>query len=80
MMLFPENDVDFPPQAARLAPKLSALAVQGIYFGTSSWKYEGWLGSIYREDRYLTARQAFQEEIRGSLLARVCPYVSHGLR
>jgi hypothetical protein len=20
----------------------------------SSWKYDGWLGSIYREDRYLT--------------------------
>ncbi len=25
-----------------------------IYFGTSSWKYDGWLGSIYSEDRYRT--------------------------
>jgi hypothetical protein len=32
---------DMPPQAARLAPKLRALADQGVYFGTSSWKYEG---------------------------------------
>ena len=45
---------DIPPQAARLAPKLRALAGQGIYFGTSSWKYDGWVGSIYSEDRYVT--------------------------
>jgi uncharacterized protein YecE (DUF72 family) len=45
---------DRPPRAARLAPKLCALASEGIYFGTSSWKYEGWLGSIYSEDRYRT--------------------------
>jgi uncharacterized protein YecE (DUF72 family) len=43
-----------PPQAARLAPKLRALADRGIYFGTSSWKYDGWLGSVYSQDRYLT--------------------------
>jgi uncharacterized protein YecE (DUF72 family) len=43
-----------PPQAARLAPKLRDLAEDGIYFGTSSWKYDGWLGSIYSEDRYET--------------------------
>ncbi len=45
---------DPPPQAARLAPKLRALADRGVYFGTSSWKYEGWLGSIYSRDRYIT--------------------------
>jgi uncharacterized protein YecE (DUF72 family) len=43
-----------PPQATRLAPKLKALAENGIYFGTSSWKYEGWIGSIYSPERYLT--------------------------
>ncbi len=43
-----------PPQAARLAPKLRALAMQGVYIGTSSWKYEGWLGEIYSLDRYTT--------------------------
>jgi uncharacterized protein YecE (DUF72 family) len=45
---------NIPPQAARLAPKLRSLADRGVYFGTSSWKYDGWLGSIYSQDRYLT--------------------------
>jgi uncharacterized protein YecE (DUF72 family) len=53
--LFPEDNADDrPDQAARLAPKLKTLAGQGIYFGTSSWKYEGWLGSIYSPGRYMT--------------------------
>jgi uncharacterized protein YecE (DUF72 family) len=43
-----------PPPAVRLAPKLRALADRRIYFGTSSWKYDGCFGSIYREDRYVT--------------------------
>jgi uncharacterized protein YecE (DUF72 family) len=30
------------------------LASDGVYFGTSSWKYDGWLGSIYSPDRYIT--------------------------
>jgi uncharacterized protein YecE (DUF72 family) len=55
MSLLPGFEPDDPPsQAARLAPRLRALADEGIYFGTSSWKYEGWLGSIYSEDRYKT--------------------------
>jgi hypothetical protein len=42
--LFPDlTPDDPPPQAARLAPKLRTLAEKGIYFDTSSWKYEGWL-------------------------------------
>jgi hypothetical protein len=24
----------------------TALAAKGVYVGTSSWKYEGWLGEI----------------------------------
>jgi uncharacterized protein YecE (DUF72 family) len=43
-----------PPLAARLAPALRAWADRGVYFGTSSWKYPGWVGSIYSHDRYLT--------------------------
>ena len=41
-------------QAKRLRPRLRALASDGVYFGTSSWKYDGWLGSIYSPDRYIT--------------------------
>jgi uncharacterized protein YecE (DUF72 family) len=49
-----------PPQAERLAPRLHALAAQGVCFGTSSWKYEGWIGSIYSPDRY-TVRGKFSK-------------------
>src|SRR5258705_9642320 len=57
--LFPlfDSDDDRPPLAARLAPKLHALADQGVFFGTSSWKYPGWLGSIYSPERYLTRKK-----------------------
>lgn len=48
---------DGPSQAARLAPLLRSLAARVIYFGTNSWKYEGWLGSIYHRDRYLTRKK-----------------------
>ena len=30
------------------------MAAQGLYVGTSSWKYPGWCGNIYDEQRYLT--------------------------
>lgn len=57
---------DRPPQAARLAPVLRSLAEKGIYFGTSSWKYDGWLGSIYTPERYFTrnkfSRAKFEAE------------------
>lgn len=62
--LFDTDDV--PPLAARLAPALKARAEQGVFFGTSSWKYEGWLGSIYARERYLTrgkfSRKKFEAE------------------
>jgi uncharacterized protein YecE (DUF72 family) len=59
-MLLPFLDEERPPQAARLAPKLRELARQGVYFGTSSWKYGGWLGSIYSPERY-TVRGKFSQ-------------------
>jgi uncharacterized protein YecE (DUF72 family) len=31
---------------------VAALAERGIYIGTSSWKYRGWLGMIYTPSRY----------------------------
>jgi uncharacterized protein YecE (DUF72 family) len=37
-----------------LAAKLRSLAREKIYIGGSSWKYEGWLGQIYRRERYLS--------------------------
>jgi uncharacterized protein YecE (DUF72 family) len=43
------------PQIAPLAERLQALAQRGIYLGTSSWKYPGWLGQVYNPTRYLAA-------------------------
>lgn len=40
-------------QREELAAKLRALAAQGVFIGTSSWKYPGWFGKIYEEDRYV---------------------------
>jgi uncharacterized protein YecE (DUF72 family) len=60
---------NLPPQAERLATKLRDLAQQGIYFGTSSWKYEGWLGSIYRQERYLTRGKFSQRKFEAECLA-----------
>lgn len=42
------------------AEKLKSLADQGIFIGTSSWKYPGWCGQLYDEQRYLT-RGKFSE-------------------
>jgi uncharacterized protein YecE (DUF72 family) len=35
-----------------LKGRLSALAEQGVYVGTSSWKYPGWCGALYDRSRY----------------------------
>ena len=35
-----------------LARQCASLAVQGVYIGTSSWKYPGWFGTIYDRARY----------------------------
>ena len=32
---------------------LAALAGQGVFVGTSSWKYPGWMGQLYEQDRYI---------------------------
>ncbi len=32
---------------------LVALARRGVYIGTSSWKYPGWRGQLYTDDRYV---------------------------
>lgn len=35
-----------------LRPTLAQLATQGVYLGTSSWKYPGWCGTLYDPARY----------------------------
>jgi len=36
---------EFPRE--RLAAAVSALARENVFVGTSSWKYEGWIGQVY---------------------------------
>ncbi len=73
--------VDFPPTTLPLfdrlqegprfdreglAARLRTLAANGVYIGTSSWKYEGWIGQVYSRERYLArgrfSRQRFEAE------------------
>ena len=45
--------------------KLNELAQAGVSIGTSSWKYPGWCGQLYDEQRYLTrgkfSKKKFEE-------------------
>lgn len=49
-----------------LATRLRRLADEGIFVGTSSWKYPGWIGQVYTAERYFTrgrfSQKKFQEE------------------
>jgi uncharacterized protein YecE (DUF72 family) len=59
-----EEPSDFDRQ--RLRSRLSALADDQVFIGTSSWKYEGWLDQIYSRQRYMTrgrfSQKRFQDE------------------
>jgi uncharacterized protein YecE (DUF72 family) len=57
-----------PAQARRLAEKLHSLAQRNVFFGTSSWKYEGWLGNIYRKDRYVERGKFSQKKFEAECL------------
>jgi uncharacterized protein YecE (DUF72 family) len=58
-----------PAWRAQLANRLHDLAAQGIFLGTSSWKYEGWLGSIYTPQRYETRGKFSKKKFDDSCLA-----------
>ena len=52
-----------------LAATLARLAAENIFIGTSSWKYEGWLGQIYTRERYLRRRGFSQKYFQDACLA-----------
>ncbi len=37
----------------KLKASLASLATQGVFLGTSSWKYSGWCGMLYDQQRYI---------------------------
>ncbi|MFO1499497.1 MAG: DUF72 domain-containing protein [Verrucomicrobiota bacterium] len=52
---------------ARVAGQVVSLAVQGVYVGTSSWKYPGWRGTLYDPARYV-----YQGKLAESRFNRNC--------
>ena len=58
-----------PPRAAALADRLTGLAERGIYLGTSSWKYPGWLGQVYEPARYHSGNRFSQKKFERECLA-----------
>jgi len=59
----------FEIDRARLSAKLAALASENIFIGTSSWKYEGWIGQIYSRDRYLARGKFSQKRFQAECLS-----------
>ena len=57
------------PQIAHLADRLGKLAQRGIYLGTSSWKYPGWLGQVYDPSRYETRGKLSQKKFERKCLS-----------
>lgn len=72
----PSVNTDFVGALSKTTHALSRDA--NLYLGTSSWKYEGWLGQIYDRQRYTTrgklSRKRFESECLGEY-AEVFPAV-----
>lgn len=58
-----------PSPRRRLAEKLFRLAAENIWIGSSSWKYEGWLGHIYTPERYLVRGRFSPRRFQDTCLA-----------
>ncbi len=64
------NDLLTPPfPREELKAAVAALAQEGIFIGTSSWKYEGWLGMLYTPERYMTRGRLSRAKFEKNCLA-----------
>jgi uncharacterized protein YecE (DUF72 family) len=63
--LFDEPEYERTP----LGLKLASLASRGIFIGTSSWKYPGWIGQIYTEDHYKVRGRFSEKRFQADCLA-----------
>jgi len=57
------------PLKRQLATRLNELAKAHLYIGTSSWKYLGWLGSVYQSERYSRLGQFSKARFQRECLA-----------
>jgi uncharacterized protein YecE (DUF72 family) len=53
----------------QMKSRVSALAQQGVFLGTSSWKYTGWCGSLYEPARYDWRGKFAESRFRRSCLS-----------
>ena len=60
--------------------KLAALASENVFIGTSSWKYEGWIGQIYSRDRYMVRGRFSEKRFQAECLSRIRRDVPDRLR
>lgn len=58
-----------PHPLTTLRQRLRPWADRGVFFGGSSWKYEGWLGQVYTRDRYLVRGKLSQARFERECLA-----------
>ncbi len=68
-MTFPLFDPPSTFDRASLAKRLRDFARDGIWIGTSSWKYPGWLDQIYTRERYLTRGRFSQKRFEAECIA-----------
>lgn len=57
------------PRAVAMRDRLGALAKRGVYLGTSSWKYPGWLGQVYTPAPYETRGKFSERKFNQECLA-----------
>jgi uncharacterized protein YecE (DUF72 family) len=67
--MLPLLPVDPDSFRERLRVALARLVARGIFLGGSSWKYPGWLGQIYNEERYLTRGKFSAKKFNSACLA-----------
>jgi len=53
----------------KLREKLAQLAGNRVFIGTSSWKYPGWRGMLYDEQRYMYRGKFAESRFEKSCLA-----------
>ena len=64
-----------------LADQAASLGAQGVYVGTSSWKYPGWFGTLYDRARY-EYRGKFAEarfnRLEGNAISTITAMIDYG--
>jgi uncharacterized protein YecE (DUF72 family) len=58
-----------PFDRENLKQKLTELAGDGVFLGTSSWKYRGWCGQLYDEARYVYRGKVAESRFERNCLA-----------